>query len=108
VISNFIESPPAAIIMKRTKHQPLPEPVTRLRDQLSEFRATDPPRRRLPDSLWQAAAELAREHGVYAVAHPLQVATGSSQRRRVRCVFDGLHKLFLNPRTASTVKRKLP
>lgn len=70
--------------MKRTKHQPLPESVTRLRDQLSEFRATHPPRTRLLDALWQAAAELAREHGVYAVAHPLRLDCMGLKRRMGR------------------------
>jgi hypothetical protein len=27
-------------------------------------------RMKLPESLWQAAVELARQHGVYSVAHP--------------------------------------
>jgi hypothetical protein len=29
--------------------------------------------RKLPESVWQAAVELAREHGVYSVAHPLRL-----------------------------------
>jgi len=28
---------------------------------------------KLPESLWQAAVELARQHGVYPVAHPLRL-----------------------------------
>ena len=33
-----------------------------------------PPRRaKLPESIWEAAAELAREHGVYAVAQALRL-----------------------------------
>ena len=27
----------------------------------------------MPESLWQAAVELARQHGVYPVAHPLRL-----------------------------------
>ncbi len=30
-------------------------------------------RTKLPEPLWQAAVELARQHGVYAVAHPLRL-----------------------------------
>jgi hypothetical protein len=30
-------------------------------------------RTKLPESLWQAAVELARQHGVYSVAHPLRL-----------------------------------
>jgi hypothetical protein len=35
----------------------------------------------LPESLWQAAVELARQHGVYSVAHPLRLDyTGLKKR----------------------------
>ncbi len=36
-------------------------------------RSTQPGRTKLPESLWQAAVELARQHGVFAVAHPLRL-----------------------------------
>jgi hypothetical protein len=51
----------------------IPEPILQLQHQLDEFRSTQPGRRKLPESLWQAAVELAREHGVYSVAHPLRL-----------------------------------
>ena len=51
----------------------IPEPIAQLQHQLDEFRSTQPGRRKLPESVWQAAVELAREHGVYAVAHPLRL-----------------------------------
>ena len=41
--------------------------------QLDQFRSTQPRRTKLPESLWQAAVELARQHGVYPVAHPLRL-----------------------------------
>jgi hypothetical protein len=43
-----------------------------LQRQLEQFRSTQPGRTKLPESLWQAAVELARQHGVYPVAHPLR------------------------------------
>jgi hypothetical protein len=49
------------------------EPIAQLQHQLDEFRSTQPRPRKLPESLWQAAVELAREHGVYSVAHPLRL-----------------------------------
>src|SRR5215472_4349731 len=52
---------------------PVPEPIAQLQRQLEQFRSSRPARTRLPDSLWQAAEELARQHGVYAVAHPLRL-----------------------------------
>jgi hypothetical protein len=70
--------------MKRTKHPPTPESITSLEKQLSEFRATHPVRTRLPDWLWQAAAALARQHGVYAVAHPLRLDYVGLKRRMGR------------------------
>jgi len=55
------------------KSTPIPEPIAQLQRQLDQFRSTQPRRTKLPESLWQAAVELAREHGVYAVAHPLRL-----------------------------------
>ena len=52
---------------------PIPEPVAQLQRQLEQFRGTQPRRTKLPESLWQAAVELARQHGVYSVAHPLRL-----------------------------------
>ena len=52
---------------------PIPEPVAKLQRQLEQFRSSQPGRTKLPESLWQAAVELARQHGVHAVAHPLRL-----------------------------------
>ena len=51
----------------------IPEPVLQLQHQLEQFRSTQLRRTKLPESLWQAAVELARQHGVYPVAHPLRL-----------------------------------
>ena len=51
----------------------LPESITELQAQLAEFRLTHPPRTRLPPSLWQSAADLARCHGLYVVARSLKL-----------------------------------
>ena len=55
------------------KSIPIPESIARLQRQLDQFRSTQPQRTKLPESLWQAAVELARQHGVYSVAHPLRL-----------------------------------
>ena len=55
------------------KSAPIPEPVAQLQRQLDQFRSTQSRRTKLPESLWQAAVELARQHGVYSVAHPLRL-----------------------------------
>jgi hypothetical protein len=52
---------------------PIPEPIPEVQAKLEQFRATHPPRTRLPESLWQRAADLARCHGIYVVAHSLRL-----------------------------------
>jgi hypothetical protein len=52
---------------------PIPEPIVQLQRELDQFRSTRPRRTKLPETLWQAAVELARQHGVYSVAHPLRL-----------------------------------
>ena len=55
------------------ENSPIPEPVAQLQRQLEQFRSARPRRTKLPEALWQAAVELARQHGVYPVAHPLRL-----------------------------------
>jgi hypothetical protein len=52
---------------------PIPEPIVQLQRELDQFRSMRPHRTKLPESLWESAVELARQHGVYAVAHPLSL-----------------------------------
>ena len=59
--------------MNRKSTLPIPEAIVQLQRQLDQFRSTQPRRTKLPESLWQAAVELARQHGVYSVAHPLRL-----------------------------------
>jgi len=64
-----------------SKSTPLPGSIEQLQRQLDEFRSTQPHRTKLPETLWQAAVELARQHGVYSVAHPLRLDyTGLKKR----------------------------
>ncbi len=49
------------------------ESLAELQAQLEQFRSTHPRRTRLPQSVWQSAAELARCHGIYVVAHSLRL-----------------------------------
>lgn len=53
--------------------RPIPEPILQLQRQLDQFRSGQSRRAKLPESLWNVAVELARQHGVYAVAHPLRL-----------------------------------
>jgi len=59
--------------MNRKSTAPIPEAITQLQRQLEQFRSTRPTRTKLPESLWQAAVELARQHGIYAVSYPLRL-----------------------------------
>jgi hypothetical protein len=56
-----------------TQDTPIPESILELHTQLEQFRSTHPRRTRLPVTLWQSAAELARQHGIYTVAHSLRL-----------------------------------
>jgi len=65
----------------KRKSTPIPEPVAQLQRQLDQFRSNQPQRTKLPEPLWLAAVELARQHGVYSVAHPLRLDyTGLKKR----------------------------
>ena len=59
--------------MNRKSTPAIPEAILQLQRQLDQFRSIQPPRTKLPESLWQTAVELARQHGVYSVSHPLRL-----------------------------------
>src|SRR5215472_15431764 len=59
--------------MNRKSSAPIPEAIAQLQRQLEQFRSSQPGRTKLPAPLWQAAVELARQYGVYAVANPLRL-----------------------------------
>jgi hypothetical protein len=61
------------LIVNRKSIPAIPEAILQLQRQLDQFRSTQPRRTKLPESLWQAAVELARQYGVYPVAHPLRL-----------------------------------
>ena len=57
--------------------KPVPEGIIQLQRQLEQFRSTHPLRTKLPAAIWLSAVELARQHGVNSVAHPLRLDYGS-------------------------------
>ena len=59
--------------MNRRGTDSIAEPIAQLQRQLDEYRRMRPRRAKLPEPIWDAAAELAREHGVYAVAQALRL-----------------------------------
>jgi hypothetical protein len=60
---------------------PVPDPILQLQRQLDQFRSIQPHRTRLHETLWQAAVELAREHGLHPVARPLGLDYMGLKRR---------------------------
>ncbi len=64
---------------------PIPEAIAQLQRQLDQFRSTQPRRTKLPEPLWQAAVELARQHGIYSVAHPLRLDIRTGSRSYTLC-----------------------
>lgn len=60
-------------MVNRRSTSPTPEPILQLQRQLEDFRSSQSGRTKLPESLWQAAVELARQYGIYPVAHPLRL-----------------------------------
>ena len=61
--------------------KPVPEGIIQLQRQLEQFRSTHPLRTKLPEAIWLSAAELARQHGVNSVAHPLRLDYAGLKRR---------------------------
>ena len=67
--------------MNRKSTPPIPVAIVQLQRQLDQLRSTRLRRTKLPESLWQAAVELARQHGVYSVAHPLRLDYTALKKR---------------------------
>ena len=59
--------------MSRKRAESIGEPIAELQRELEEYRRLRPRRAKLPEAIWDAAAELAREHGVHAVAQALRL-----------------------------------
>ena len=61
--------------MNRKGMGSIAEPIAQLQRELEEHRRMRSRRAKLPESIWEAAAELARAHGVHAVAQALRLIT---------------------------------
>jgi hypothetical protein len=59
----------------------IPEDLERLRQRFEEFRNMQPTRARLPESLWAAAAEVAKRHGVNPTARALRLDYAGLRKR---------------------------
>jgi len=74
----------------------IPEAIVQLQRQFDRFRSTQPVRTKLPEPLWRAAVELAREHGIYSVAHPLRLDYVGLKKR-----LGGIHTVRHKPTKAA-------
>jgi hypothetical protein len=60
---------------------PILDDLQQLKQQLEEFRSTNPPRSRLPESIWAAAAEAARRHGLHLTSKALRMDYAGLKKR---------------------------
>ena len=67
--------------MRHKSSSSIPEAIVQLQRELEQFRGSHAHRTRLAESLWQSATELAREHGLHAVAHPLRLDYAQLKKR---------------------------
>ncbi len=63
------------------KDAPLPEHLQQLSQRLEEWRNAHIRRSRLPEELWAAAVELARQHGLFRTAHTLRLDYTNLKKR---------------------------
>src|SRR5260370_5983700 len=64
------------------RHQDqIPEPLIQLQQQLEQWRGSQPPRSKLPESIWQSAVEGAKQYGVYATAKALRLDYAGLKKR---------------------------
>jgi hypothetical protein len=59
--------------MKGSAEKREPAGVAGLRDRIERWRRARAKRGRMPEALWQSAAELARRHGINRIAAPLRL-----------------------------------
>ena len=67
--------------MGRRKRRGLPAGVEVVRQRIEHWRRTREKRTRMPEALWEAAASVAQEHGLWAVSRALRVNYESLKSR---------------------------
>src|SRR6266481_1699125 len=51
----------------------IPDDLLQLSQRLEEWRGANPPRTRLPESMWEAAVEMAQRHGLHCATKALRM-----------------------------------
>ena len=59
----------------------IPEDLRQLSQRFDEWRNAQPPRSRLPESMWAAAAEMAQRHGLHCTTKTLRLDYTRLQKR---------------------------
>lgn len=59
----------------------VPEPLVQLQQQLEQWRGSQPPRSKLPESIWRSAVDVAQQYGIYAAAKALRLDYGALKKR---------------------------
>ncbi|MFO0363668.1 MAG: hypothetical protein ACK55F_03135, partial [Acidobacteriota bacterium] len=59
--------------MNRKGRKPVAAPIVQMQRELEEYRRSRPKLAKLPESIWEAATALARQHGLYAVTQALRL-----------------------------------
>ena len=62
-------------------HVQLPEAIVQVQQRLEQWRATKANRTKLPETFWQSATELARQHGLNPTAKALRLDYTALKRR---------------------------
>src|SRR5258708_27013390 len=63
----------------------LPDDLLQLSQQLTEWRSANPPRTRLPETIWEAAAEMAQRHGLHCTTKALRMDYTRLKKRLPAC-----------------------
>src|SRR5437899_3971451 len=63
----------------------IPEDLLQLSQRLTEWRSANPPRTRLPETIWEAAAEMAQRHGLHCTTKALRMDYTRLKKRLPAC-----------------------
>src|SRR5439155_19519047 len=63
----------------------IPEDLLQMSQPLTESRSANPPRTRLPETIWEAAAEMAQRHGLHCTTKALRMDYTRLKKRSPAC-----------------------
>jgi tRNA U34 5-methylaminomethyl-2-thiouridine-forming methyltransferase MnmC len=67
--------------MPRHQARQIPEALIEVQQRLEQWRGTQAPRAKLPEAIWQSAADVAKQYGVYATAKALRLDYAALKKR---------------------------